>query len=177
MGFKPKDNIEERISQQQEVSFSQEQFIEDVCNNDYILLVGSEVIMDKREEPTGDVNQYILHAIYSSLGRDYKDFNELVTRSGEGVDAIRNLLNSEEDWSYDINDIAPELRELIETNLFRFVLTTTFDCYLETLMDHVWGKGSYRVVNIDDKQSVDNLRNALADCRNGKIYNEPTRGH
>lgn len=174
MGFKPKDNIGDRISQQQEVVFSQEQFVEDVCNGEYILLIGSEVIMDKQEEPTGDVNQYILRAINSGLGHDYKDFNELVTRSGEGIDAIRNLLNSEDDWSYDINDIAHELMSLMETRLFRFVLTTTFDGYMETLMDHVWGKGSYRVVNIDDKLSVDNLRNTLADCRNGKIYNEPT---
>lgn len=113
MGFKPKDNTGSRIMQQQEVVFSQEQFVEDVFNDDYVLVVGSEVIMDRQEEPSGDVNQYILRALNSSLGRDYKDFNELVTRSGEGIDAIRNLLNSKEDWSYDLNDVSPELKGLM----------------------------------------------------------------
>ena len=174
MGFKPKDNTGVRILQQKEVTFSQEQFVEDVFNDDYILVVGSEVVMNREEEPSGDVNQYILRALNSSLGRDYKDFNELVTRSGEGIDAIRNLLNSEEDWTYDINDIAPELKELLETRLFRFVLTTTFDGYMELLMEHVWGKGNYRVVNIDDKRSLDALRNTLVECRDGRRYTEPT---
>lgn len=174
MGFKPKDNTGSRIMQQQEVMFSQEQFVEDVFNDDYILVVGSEVIMNRQEEPSGDVNQYILHALNSSLGCDYEDFNELVTRSGEGIDAIRNLLNSEEDWTYDLNDISSELKELMETRLFRFVLTTTFDGYLELLMKHVWGEGNYRVVNIDDKLSLDALRNTLVECRSGKRYTEPT---
>ena len=174
MGFKPKDNTGNRIMQQQEVVFSQEQFVEDVFNDDYILVVGSEVIMDRKEEPSGDINQYILRALNSSLGCNYKDFNELVTHSGEGIDAIRNLLNSEEDWTYDLNDISPELKGLMETRLFRFVLTTTFDGYLELLMAHVWGEGNYRVVNIDDKRSLDALRNVLTECRDGKRYTKPT---
>lgn len=174
MGFRPKDNISERISKQKEVVFSREQFVEDVFNDEYILVVGSEVIMSKQEEPSGDVNQYILRALNSSLGSEYADFNELVTHSGEGIDAIRNLLNSRDDWSYDLNDISPELKALLETRLFRMVLTTTFDGYLEMLMDHVWGKGNYRVVNIDDKQSLDAMRNALVECRDGKRYTDPT---
>ena len=174
MGFKPKENTGLRISQQQEAVFSQEQFVEDVFNDEYILVVGSEVIMNKDEEPSGDVNQYILRALNSSLGRDYKDFNELVHRSGEGIDAIRNLLNAEEDWSYDLADVSPELKALFETRLFRFVLTTTFDGYLEMLMEHVWGKDGFRRVNIDDKKSLDDLRYALVECRSGKVYRTPT---
>ena len=174
MGFKPKENTGIRISQQQEAVFSREQFVEDVFNDDYILVVGCEVVMNKSEEPSGDVNQYILQALNTSLGRDYKDFNELVRRSGDGIDAIRNLLNSEEDFTYDLNDLSPELKALFESRLFRFVLTTTFDGYLEKLMNHVWGEGKYRIVNIDDKKSLDDLRNALAECRDDQRYNEPT---
>ena len=127
MGFKPKENTGQRISQQQEMVFSREQLVSDVFNDEYVLVVGSEVIMNKQEEPTGDVNQYILRALNASLDSNYKDFNELVMHSGDGIDAIRNLLNSEEDFSYDVADISTELRQLLETRLFRFVLTTTFD--------------------------------------------------
>ena len=41
-------------------------------------------------------------------------------------------------------------------------------------MKHVWGEGNYRVVNIDDKQSLDALRNTLVECRSGKRYTMPT---
>ena len=174
MGFKPKENTGQRISQQQEMVFSREQLVSDVFNDEYVLVVGNEVIMNRQEEPTGDVNQYILRALNTSLDSHYKDFNELVTHSGDGIDAIRNLLNSEEDFSYDVADMSPELCQLLKTRLFRFVLTTTFDGYLECLMEHIWGKGNYRVVNIDDKLSMDSLRNILAACRDGKRYTEPT---
>ena len=176
MGFKPKEDTGRRIAQQAELVFSKEKFVEDVFNDDYILVVGSEVIMNKEEEPTGDVKQYILRALNTSLGRNYKDFNELLQHSGDGIDPIRNLLNSEADFSYDLNDISPELRDLLSTGLFRFVLTTTFDGYLETLLTDIWKqKGeTLRVVNIDDKKSLDELNNILKDCREDRVYRQPT---
>lgn len=160
--------------QQQEVAFSREQFVEDVFNDEYILVVGSEVVMNVGIEPSGDVKQYILTAVNSILNSQYTTLDELARRSGEGTDTIRKLLNSTEDWSYDINDISPELKALFETQLFRMVLTTTFDGYVEKLMEHVWGKDGFRVVNIDDKKSLDDWRNTLAACREGQRYNEPT---
>lgn len=176
MGFKPKEDTGKRIAQQQELVFSKERFMEDVFNDDYILVVGSEVIMDKAEEPTGDVKQYILRALNTSLGRNYRDFNDLMQHSGDGIDPIRNLLNSAEDFSYDVNDMSPELRGLLATGLFRLVLTTTFDGYLETLLTDIWKKKGeeLRVVNIDDKKSLDELNNILKDCRDNRVYRQPT---
>ena len=173
MGFKPKENIGERIQQQQEAQFNREQFLEDVFNEEYILVVGSEVIMNREEEPSGDVNQYILRALNSSLNESYKSLDELINHSGQGVDAIRNLLNSEEDFSYDTRDMEPSLKALMETRLFPIILTTTFDGYLETLMRSVWGE-QLRVVNIEDKRTLDDLRRALTGYRNQKRYNQPT---
>ena len=40
---------------------------------------------------------------------------------------------------YDIEDVSQELRDLLETKVFRFVLTTTYDAYLETLMFDTYG--------------------------------------
>ena len=173
MGFKPGENTRDRISQLQEVSFVKDQFIEDVFNTDYVLVIGNEVIMDKAVEPTGDVNRYILRAINASLRKEYKDFNELAADAASGVDPVRNLLNSEEDFSFDLRDMAPELRSLLETRLFPIVLTTTVDGYLETLMRSVWGD-RLRVVNIDDKKAMDAWRNALLTYRGDARYQEPT---
>ena len=41
MGFKPGENTRDRISQLQEVSFVKDQFIEDVFNTDYVLVIGN----------------------------------------------------------------------------------------------------------------------------------------
>ena len=86
MGFKPKDDTAARLSQQQEAVFDREQFVTDVMNGEYLLVVGSEVIMNRDEEPSGDVKQYLLKALNSSLNRNYKDLDELAHDSGsEGI--------------------------------------------------------------------------------------------
>lgn len=171
MGFKPKDT-ELRIDVQRDVVFNRDQFLEDVFNDDYILVVGNEVIMNTDEEPTGDVKKYILGAVNSKLNRDYKDFNELVRHTGD-IDVVRNLLNSTE-FSYELSDLSPELVKLLETKLFRIVLTTTFDGYLNELMKHVWGEGNYRIVNIYNKKSLDLFENTLKELRDTRRYKEPT---
>lgn len=173
MGFKPSEKTQDRIVQSQSISFHKEQFVEDVFNDSYILVVGSGIIMDAQKYPPGDVNQYILDAINKTLNRECKDFNELADVSGTGYDAIRNLLNSNQDFSFDLDDMSPELRALMETRLFPIVLTTTFDGYLETLMKSIWGD-RLRVVNIDDKKTLDELRNTLVGYRGGSHFKEPT---
>ena len=76
MGFKPKDSDRIRLDRIQDVSFNREQFIEEVLDNEYILVIGGEVILDKRVEPTGDVNQYLLNTVNSFLKTDYSSLNE-----------------------------------------------------------------------------------------------------
>lgn len=172
MGFKPIESKMYDISIPMELSFNREQFIEDVFNEEYILVVGSEVMMNKEVEETGDVNKYLLRLVNRSLGQQYKDFNELALHSGQGFDPIRNLLNHK-DFTFDPEEVSPELTGLLETKLFPIVLTTTFDGYLETLMRQIWGK-CLRVVNIDDMNSLRDLRYAISEYRSGKPYNEPT---
>ena len=62
---------------------------------------------------------------------------------------------------------------LIETRLFTTILTTTTDGYLEAALRKVWGS-ELRIVNIYDKETVDELQKALNDCRSGREYNQPT---
>lgn len=173
MAYKPQEDNSESLMRLPEAVFSLEQFINDVFNDKYILVVGSEVVLDKQVHPSGDVNQYILSVINAQLSRNYGDYNDLFSRIGSDIDPIRNLLTSNS-FVYDIEDISPELRAVMQTRLFRFVLTTTIDGYVERLMEEVWGPGGFRIVNIGDKTSVDGLRNALNSCRDGIRYQEPT---
>ena len=155
-----------------DVNFNEQQFVEDLFRDDYILVIGSEVILNKEIEPTGDISQYILRSINANLGKDYKDFNELESNSVLGVDTVRNLLN-DENFSYDIEDISKELVDLLKTKVFRFVLTTTYDAYLETLMTKIWGD-RLRVVNINDDASLHDIRKELSSYRDGERYLHPT---
>lgn len=172
MGFKPNTNTVNHLWELQEVNFDKDQFVEDIFSNDYLLVVGSEVIMNKDIEPTGDVAQYILKSINLSSQTNYKDFNDLDLQTGYEIDVVRNILNSNE-FSYDIEDISPELQNLLKTKLFRFVLTTTFDSYLETLMSQIWGE-ELRIVNINDDESMKEVRKELSKCREESIYLQPT---
>ena len=53
MGFKPNNGVRlYDISQMPDPTFNSEHFIEAVFNEEYILVVGSEVVMDKSEEPS-----------------------------------------------------------------------------------------------------------------------------
>lgn len=173
MAYKPhqKDSIN-RLDKLPEVDFNEQQFVEDIFNDEYLLVIGSEVILNKEIEPTGDISQYILRSINSNIEKDYKDFNELEIHSEQGIDIVRNLLN-DKDFYYDIEDISQELRDLLETKVFRFVLTTTYDAYLETLMYHIWGD-RLKIVNINDDASLIEIRKELTRYREEEKYLCPT---
>ena len=172
MGFKPRDDSSTRIGRRPDAVFDEEAFVTSVFQYDYFLVIGSKVIMNTAEEPSGDVNTYILRSVNRSLGTHYERFDDVIDHAG-GSDPIRNLLNSESDFTYDLSDISPELRGLLETRLFPLVLTTTFDAYLETLMRSIWGE-RLRVVNIDDSRSLNAWRDELLACRDKRKYTEPT---
>ena len=171
MAYNPPKN-DSNLDKLPEVNFNEQQFVEDLFRDEYILVIGSEVIMNKEIEPTGDISKYILRSINTNLGKDFKDFNELESNSVLGVDTVRNLLN-DENFSYDIDDISKELVNLLETRVFRFVLTTTYDAYLETLMDSIWGD-NLRIVNINDDASLREIRKELSSYREGEKYLNPT---
>lgn len=167
MPLKPKD----KTRQTEGFSFNEEQFIEDVFCDQYVLVIGSEVILNWEIEPTGDVNQYLLKGFNKDHHEDFLSFNDLSQKLKNGGDLVRRYLN--DNIEYAEEDLSPELGSLIQTRLFPLVLTTTFDGYLEFLMRKVWGD-RLRIVNIEDKTSMDDLRNELRSCRNGERYSQPT---
>lgn len=173
MGFIPEeDGLDLMIDNLQDLEFNKEKFVDDVFNNEYILVIGNDVIMNKAVEETGDVNQYILKQLNYILKASYKDFNEVILHSNHLIDPIRNLLNLRQ-FKYQLEDISEELREMLCLKLFRVVITTTFDYYLETLMRSIWGN-ELRIVNICDERSLSDFRNSLKKCREGVEYSEPT---
>lgn len=178
MARKPKDI--NNSSQEKSVFFDERSFVDGVFNNEYILVVGNNVILDRAKFPNtdGDINRYIINEINNDRRKkrvdfiDHKDFTEIIRATPlDETDPIYGLL-TEDDFDYALSDISPELSKLLRTKLFKFVLTTTIDGYVETLMRNIWGK-ELRVVNISDNQSLKDFQSALKNSRVNK-YEQPT---
>lgn len=72
-----------------------------------------------------------------------------------------------------VDDVSEELQGLLRTKLFKIVIVTTFDSYLEILMRDIWDS-RLRVVNVWDITSLSSFYNLLAEYKEVKDYNEPT---
>jgi hypothetical protein len=168
MPLKPKNSA--CILQNKQVVFDLDEFIQGVLNNDYILVVGSGVMMDRNKYPAtgGDINILLLQAINDTLHTDFTSLSQAVTGMPHDISPLYTILTK--GIYYDVDDIAPELRELLESKVFRFVFTTTPDHYLETLLQKLWGN-DLRVVNFSDSNSLRSFRDAL---KNSTNYNQPT---
>lgn len=168
-----------RVVRPRERTFNERAFVDGVFNDEYILVVGNGVILDRAKFPGsgGDINKYIIDEINNDRRKeragfiDHRTFTDICRGTSlDDIDPIYSLLTN--DFEYALGDISPELTLLLRTKLFRFVLTTCVDSYLETLMRDIWGD-ELRVVNISDNQSLKDFQDALAKSRVNK-YSEPT---
>lgn len=146
--YKPND-----MQLQENCNFNWESIIHNVTNGQYVLVLGSEVMLSRNieEKAAGDSEKLIFNYFNESLAeKGFKypcsNFNEL-SYSMKDIDSQIKRTISELDFEY--NEIEPSLQKLMETKLFRVVLTTTFDPYALVLMENVWGKGNVRVMNIN----------------------------
>ena len=160
-------------------SFDDQAFVDGVFNNEYILVVGNGVILDRSKFPeaNGDINRYIINEINKDRRAvrldfvEYKSFTDIFRGTAlDEIDPIYSLLT--DGYEFALDEISPELTELLRTKLFKFVLTTTIDGYLETLMRDIWGD-ELRVVNIEDANSLTDFQTALENSRVNK-YVQPT---
>ena len=79
MAFTPdEEDLEYAIDDLQDLEFNMEEAIGHVFNNEYILIVGHEVILDTNVEPSGDVNEYLLRHLNRILKSNYRNFDEVM---------------------------------------------------------------------------------------------------
>jgi len=97
MVFTPdEEDLEYAIDDLRDLQFNMEQAIGHVFNNDYILIIGSEVILKPSVEPSGDVKNYILKHVNRKLNKSsYKNFDEVMQHCSTEIAPIRNLLSWE----------------------------------------------------------------------------------
>ena len=176
MAFLPGDNRRIDLAQARDASFEMMDFVEQVFNDEYVLIFGSEVMLNPVTVPLGegDMNKYLLMVINELQQSNCANFNELMDNAGHNVDPVRNLLTDKDFLSkMSFDDIAPELVELLRLKLFKTVITTTSDSYLEMLLRSIWGE-QLRVVNVADERSLNEFRSTLKEYRGTAVYKEPT---
>lgn len=140
--------------------FSWDSFIHSVTNGNYVLVLGSEVMLSKTIDGNynGDSTNLIFDDVRSNLvsknilSPDYaaKDFSQLAYHIRDIDTHIRESVNTGLDFL--VEEMEPKLIELMRTKMFRVVLTTCFDPYVLRLMEEVWGKGNVRIMNINSQR-------------------------
>lgn len=152
--------------------FNINKFIKDVLNNKYALVIGNEIILDTKVEPTKDVHKYFLRKVNEFSNFKYENYYDIALDKSERINPVRQLIESEE-IKFDANQVSQDLKDLLNTRLFTTILTTTTDGFLEAALKVIF-KGKLRVVNIYDKDTIDNFQKAIKACRKDRVYNEPT---
>ena len=154
------------------MKFKKDKFAKDVYYGRYALVIGNESLLNPKIEPTGDVHQFFLRKVNENNNSQFKSYHEIAIDLSEKKNPVRQMIENGE-IRFRACDVSEDLRALLETKLFTTVLTTTTDGYLEAAMREVWGN-ELRVVNVWDKETVDELQKALKACRRGKKYCQPT---
>lgn len=141
------------------VAFNWNSFVHDVVNGKYILVLGSEIMLSKdtNKECNGDSSTLVLNDVKEALiaegnlskEKQLENFSHLACSHSNIDNHIRESVNQRLEFLVD--EMEPLLVELIKTKHFRVVLTTTFDPYINELMESVWGKGNVRIMSIYNK--------------------------
>lgn len=147
--------------------FAWSQFAKDCLMNHYVLVVGSEAILNKNVNPEagGDSQKLLFDLAIEELVAQYPGAKPDQQKRGNGFDGLCRVLNrnlvkesvlrtiENNDYYEQFDDeIEPTLMDLLRTRCFRMVITTAIDPYLEIAMEKVWGEGGFDIVEIDSAQ-------------------------
>lgn len=140
--------------------------IDKACNGEYVLLLGSEIVVDNDKLPDsyGDSNKILLQNILQTLKekrgfidpgiKNFSDFINLTDFKSESLHKF--ILDEIYNYTFKIEEVSEDLRKLIATKFFRVVLTTTYDPYIEKVMESVWGKKGFRIMDFFNKKGDTN---------------------
>ncbi len=180
--FRPEDSIE--VSQKQKVPFNEKEFVSDVFHNNYILVVGSEALLNAKEymDVNNDMNQYLLDTINQTVFKKrkgdagyYTSFSAMQPEHSPKA-LVQKQLFEQPNFKLELSDLSEELKDLLETRLFRIVFTTSYDDLLEKAMESIWGT-NLKVVDINDMDSLREFQEEVKECttEDGSCdYDRPT---
>lgn len=132
-----------------EKDFIDDETVFDICNDNYILIVGSESVLEGKDDEA-DINKYIRKGVgissFNQIKGDENKQKEVFsffqeTDLGEIETKLKQINhNDSKGLKY-----SQDLENLLQTRLFKMVFTTTISRSLENLMEKVWKEGNYDV--------------------------------
>ena len=152
---------------------SYNQFMDELLSGNVILMVGKAFSLNilAKDESTNEfiykdiptigekeptVQDYILDILNYNYGTDAQSLNDLSYDERFINQETRNNLNIYgeirrviENADFSLSDVNPLLCKLIESGLFKFVITTSFDPLVEIAMKNKWGEG-LRIMSVND---------------------------
>ena len=136
--------------------FNWREFSEDCVAAKYVLVVGSQAVLNKEnnKEAGGDSTMLLYNLTVETLSSCGKHDDDAInfTQLGRSFHDLRTwVLNTIKPLDFNVDfdkEIEPTLYNLIATKCFRVIMTSAIDPYLEILMEKVWGKDNFNVLNI-----------------------------
>ena len=177
MGARTPNAVNRTVTQHVNVS-EDARFISEVLTDNYVLVIGSEVILDRDkfdDAVSGDSRLLIRRTVQDNVMRGDPLFDVARYSYREMVTTLLNHRNDKgvPDYFYcDPAEVSPELRELLETRLFRVILTPTYDAYVENLMREIW-KDDLLVVNVADHDDIADFQRRIQESRRRAYFTLP----
>lgn len=174
MGIIKAKNLNNQVQSDTGGKLDDKVLLKSILEREYILIVGSEAILNKDLEGTneaGDSNILMYNAMLDERGIqvdssnwDEHHWQDCFRQNLMPADLYSRVENPQNKCiKYELNDISSSLESLIKTKYFPIVFTTSTDRYLETLMSSVWE--NLKVVNFYDNSSVDVFLDNLSECK------------
>ena len=150
----------------------------EIVKGKVVLVLGHEGILNESLSKGGNVKDYMYQSFIGFMKKkdpefnvSCKDINDYFYRIHPDLTELKDdIVSSLSPGSFsfsDENDYSPLLFELLKRKYFRLVLTTTYDYYVEAMMEKAWGKKP-RVLSIYD------AKNDIEKSEIGQMEIEPT---
>ena len=132
----------------EELPFSMEELAKKCIAGEYVLVVGSSIILDERSKIGSQCEGDSTKLFMNGAVKRYKEgsLSEKICK------AIKFFDEKERLKSLYLN---PTLKDILEEKCFRTIVTTAYDPYLEIYLDELWPK-QLKILNINakDKNNV-----------------------
>lgn len=125
----------------QGIDYQLEDIVADIAIGEYALVIGREAILNTEKFDCNDSENVLLGAVLEVLNLRNQSINNLSDASDQfNVNTIKKaiLQTMKNGWSFDSDKVDPALCELLKSGVFKTIIVTTFDSYVENVLKEVW---------------------------------------
>ena len=136
-----------KISEITQFSDVEKELIHEIISGKYVLVLGPDVIL-KDEYSNGNSIEYLDELFRNWSYEEGKFYSDENARKRGIRDFGQKYSCYDNDETKELNDISPDVEELINKGFFKFIITTAYDEYLECLMKKIYSQDELKVLNI-----------------------------